>query len=75
MKAFILMNVNPGANKRVAEQLRKLDEVAEANMTFGPYDVVAIVNFKDLKELGEVLDSKVQPVPGVVDTLTCLATE
>lgn len=75
MKAYILMNVNPGANKRVAEQLRKLDEVKEANMTFGPYDVVAIVHFRDLKELGDILDNKVQPVPGVVDTLTCLATE
>jgi len=75
MKGYILINVNPGANKRVAEQLRKLDEVVEAHMTFGPYDVVAVVQFKDLKHMGDLLDHEVQSVPGVVDTLTCLATE
>lgn len=75
MKGYILIDVNPGANRRVAEQLRKLDEVLEANMTFGPYDVVAVVQCEDLPHMGDILDHKIQPVPGVVDTLTCLATE
>lgn len=75
MKGYVLISVDPGANKRVAEQLNKLDEVLEAHMTFGPYDVVAVVNFKNLSHMGDVLDQKIQPVPGVVDTLTCLATD
>jgi DNA-binding Lrp family transcriptional regulator len=52
-----------------------LDEVTEAHMTFGPYDVVAVVKFKDLADMGDIIDRKIQPVPGIVDTLTCLATD
>lgn len=75
MKGYVLINVEPGANKRVADQLGKVEEVIEAHMTFGPYDVVAEVSFKNLSHMGDVLDQKIQPVPGVVDTLTCLATD
>lgn len=75
MTGYVLIQADPGANKRVVEQLRKLDEVTEAHMTFGPYDVVAVVKFKDLADMGDIIDRKIQPVPGIVDTLTCLATD
>ncbi|MFO8037123.1 MAG: Lrp/AsnC ligand binding domain-containing protein [Anaerolineales bacterium] len=75
MKGYILIHAQPGANRKVAEQLEKLDEVIEAHMTFGPYDVVAVVRFDDLASMGDIIDQKIQPVPGVVDTLTCLATD
>jgi DNA-binding Lrp family transcriptional regulator len=75
MTGYILIQADPGANQRVVEQLRKLDEVTEAHMTFGPYDVVAVVKFKDLADMGDIIDRKIQPVPGIVDTLTCLATD
>jgi len=75
MTGYVLIQADPGANKRVAEQLRKLDEVTEAHMTFGPYDVVAVVQFRDLADMGDIIDRKIQPMPGIVDTLTCLATD
>ncbi len=75
MKGYVLISAQPGSNKKVAEQLKKLDEVIEAHMTFGPYDVVAVVQFADLADMGDIVDQKIQPVPGVIDTLTCLATD
>lgn len=75
MKGYILIHAEPGANRKVAEQLKRLDEVIEAHMTFGPYDVVAVVHFDDLASMGDIIDQKIQPVPGVVDTMTCLATD
>ena len=44
-------------------------------MTFGPYDAVAIVDSKDINDLGQILAGIIQPIPGVEETLTCLAVE
>ncbi len=44
-------------------------------MTFGPYDVVAVVDAGDVNRLGKLVASNIQPIPGVMDTLTCLVVE
>lgn len=75
MKAYILINVQMGQVRKVVNLLRRSEKVIEANMTFGPYDIVAIVNINDLEELGSLLAAVIQPIPGVLETLTCLAAE
>jgi uncharacterized protein with GYD domain len=44
-------------------------------MTFGPYDAVAVVEASDVSHLGQILASTIQPIPGILDTLTCIAVE
>jgi DNA-binding Lrp family transcriptional regulator len=75
MKAFVLINVRTGEVREVVRQLRRIEGVVEATMTFGPYDAVAVVEAPDVAALGRILYSAVQPVPGVTQTLTCLAVE
>jgi DNA-binding Lrp family transcriptional regulator len=75
MKAYVLINIRTGEIKDVVRQLRKVGPVREVNMTFGPYDAVAIVESKDLDDLGNILAGYIQPIPGVEETLTCLAVE
>lgn len=75
MRAYVLIKIRPGEIGEVVRQLRKLEGVVEANMTFGPYDAVAIVQAADTRHLGKILAMGIQPIPGVVDTLTCLAVE
>ena len=75
MKAYVLINIRTGEIKDVVRQLRKLSQVREVNMTFGPYDAVAIVESKDLDDLGNILAGSIQPIPGVEETLTCLAVD
>jgi DNA-binding Lrp family transcriptional regulator len=75
MKAYILINIRTGEVLDVVRQMRKIEQVSEINMTFGPYDAVAIVETKDLEALGKVLAGSIQPIPGVEETLTCLAVE
>lgn len=75
MKAYVLINVRPGELRQVIHQLRRLENVIEANMTFGPYDAVAVLEAQDANQLGEILALGIQPIPGVVTTLTCLAVE
>ncbi|MDL1925291.1 Lrp/AsnC family transcriptional regulator, partial [Anaerolineae bacterium AMX1] len=54
MKAYILIKIRSGEVKAVVRQLRKVEGVVEAHMTFGPYDAVAIVDTADISQLGAV---------------------
>jgi DNA-binding Lrp family transcriptional regulator len=73
MKAYIMIKVRAGNVKDVVYQLRKVNGIVEANMTFGPYDAVAVVEAADLATLGTITALEIQPIPGVEQTLTCLA--
>jgi len=75
MKAYILIDVQTGQIRKVVDLLKRSEKVVEANMTFGPYDAVAIVKVDSLQELGNLLANVIQPIPGVIETLTCLAAE
>jgi len=75
MKAYVLINTRTGEVRDVVRQLVKVEGVAEANMTFGPYDVLAIVTAHDINHLGKILSTTIQPIPGITQTLTLLAVE
>jgi DNA-binding Lrp family transcriptional regulator len=75
MKAYVLIKIRAGDVKDVVRQLRKMDKVVEANMTFGPYDAVAVTETTDISGLGNLIATSIQPIPGVEQTLTCLAVE
>ncbi len=75
MKAYILIKTRAGEIHEVVKSLRKLDGVTEAHMTFGPFDVVAEVETTDIAKLGAITASGIQPIPGVEQTLTCLAVD
>jgi DNA-binding Lrp family transcriptional regulator len=75
MKAYILIKIRAGEVKDVVRQLRKLKNVIEAHMTFGPYDAVAVISEKDLNALGMMIASEIQPIPCLIDTLTCVAVD
>lgn len=75
MKAYILITITTGHIEQVVEHLRRVDGVIEANMAFGPYDTVAVVEAEDIKALGKIMAAQIQPIPGVLDTLTCLIVE
>jgi DNA-binding Lrp family transcriptional regulator len=75
MKAYVLINIRAGEIAEVVRQLRRVEGVMEAHMTFGPYDAVAEVAAESVNHLGQTLALHIQPVPGVMETLTCIAVE
>ena len=75
MKAYVLVKIRAGEVKEVVRQLRKTDKVVEAHMTFGPYDAVVVMEAPDIGSIGNLIASSIQPIPGVDQTLTCLAVE
>jgi DNA-binding Lrp family transcriptional regulator len=75
MRAYILLNIRTGEIPQVINLLNRVNGVIEANMTFGPYDAVAVVDTEDIHELGKLISKEIQPIPGIIDTLTCLAID
>ncbi|GJQ37379.1 MAG: Lrp/AsnC ligand binding domain-containing protein [Anaerolineales bacterium] len=75
MKAYVMIKIRAGEVKDVVSHLRRIKSVKEAHMTFGPYDAVAVVETEDVATLGKVTASQIQPIPGVEQTLTCLAVD
>ena len=75
MKAYVMIKIRAGEVKDVVSSLRKVSGVIEAHMTFGPYDAVAVVETTDVAKLGTITASEIQPIPGVEQTLTCLAVD
>jgi DNA-binding Lrp family transcriptional regulator len=75
MKAYVLIKIRAGDIRDVVGSLRKVSDVVEAHMTFGPYDAVAVVETVDIAKLGAITASEIQPIPGIEQTLTCLAVD
>ncbi len=75
MKAYVLIKIRAGDIRDVVSNLRKVSDVVEAHMTFGPYDAVAVVETVDIAKLGAITASEIQPIPGIEQTLTCLAVD
>lgn len=75
MKAYVLVSIRTGDVKEVVKNLRRVKGVLEANMTFGPYDAVAVIETDDINGVGTILANEIQPIPGVLETLTCLAVD
>jgi DNA-binding Lrp family transcriptional regulator len=75
MKAYVLIEIRTGEIREVVRQLGRIKGVVEAHMIFGPYDAVAEVEAGDVSGIGEIMASDIQPIPGVLETLTCLAVD
>lgn len=75
MKAYVLIKVRPGEVREVVKTLRTIEGVKEAHMTFGPYDAVAVVETDEVADLGAITAGRIQPIPGIERTLTCLTVD
>lgn len=72
-KAFILIEAAVGKNREVVTVLRRIKGVKTVDSVTGPYDVIAVVEGENLNEIGDLVTAKIQLVPDISRTVTCLA--
>jgi DNA-binding Lrp family transcriptional regulator len=75
MRAYVLINTRIGAIPAVIHNLRSLKTVKEAEMTFGEYDVVVVVEVNDVRQLADVVAKDIQTIPDIIRTTTCMAVK
>jgi len=70
--AYILFKVNSGTEREVCHKLVGFDEIIQADIVFGEYDVLAKIETEDLAMLEEFVSQKVRNVPNVLVTSTMI---
>lgn len=71
--AFILMNVERGRLKPLADELLQVSGVAEVYSVAGPYDLVVIVRVAEHEELNDMVTEKIAALNGIEATETLIA--
>ena len=67
---IILINCELGAEERIIEELKKMEEVKEAFGTFGANDLVVKLEASNLEKLKETVSRKIQNMDKVRTTVT-----
>ena len=61
--------------KRVVNELMHIPEIVECHFTTGPYTILTKLYARDNSHLMELLNNKMQEIPGVVATETLISLE
>ena len=72
---YVLVNVEPGMEFSVFENVRGLDKVADATLLFGDYDIIIKVISEDMSSIAEFVVEKVRQVEGILNTKTLAGAE
>jgi DNA-binding Lrp family transcriptional regulator len=70
--AFLLLNTETGLEAEVMKGLKDLDEVKEAYMLDGTYDVIVRMETATMQELKDAVDWKIRRLESVHSTLTMI---
>lgn len=71
--ALVLLNVEPGRVKSLAEELLEVDGVTECYSVAGPYDLVAIVRVREHEQLSDLVTEQIASHAGITATETLIA--
>lgn len=71
VQAYILIQTEVGKARDVAAAIDKINGVVRVDAVTGPYDVVVLGEAHNVDELGRMIVSKIQYVPGITRTVTC----
>jgi Lrp/AsnC family transcriptional regulator for asnA, asnC and gidA len=73
---YVGINLEKGSMyKEVVSQLKEIPEIVECHFTTGSYTMLAKLYARDNEHLMELLNSKMQQIPGVVATETLISLE
>ena len=68
-KGFILLNCDLGAEEYIVDELKQMQKVSNAYLTFGAYDVIADIETKNQEEFEKTI-AVIRKLSRVVSTMT-----
>lgn len=72
---YILINADSGYEKKLLKQLREIENVKEAFLVYGTFDIISKVYTESLEELRELISSKIRKMDNVVSTITLIVAD
>ena len=73
--AYVLFKVASGTEREVAQKLIEFEEVLQADIVFGEYDVIARVSTEDLDGLQDFVSEEIRTVTNVLVTSTMIISK
>jgi len=68
-KGFILLNCDLGAEEYIVDELKQMQNIANAYLTFGAYDVIAEIQTEDQEGFEKAI-ATIRKLSRVVSTMT-----
>jgi len=75
VQAYILLNVEPGAEGKVLERFKSLNIVSEAYVSYGVYDIIIRLKANTMDELKDAVSHKIRTTDQVRSTVTLIIIE
>lgn len=74
-QAFVLINVESGAEEEVVNILKKIEGIEEAYYSYGVYDIISKVKADSMENLKDLVTRRVRTLNRVRSTLTLIMME
>ena len=74
VQACVLVRTMPGQAGEALAHITSIPGVVSAHAVTGPTDIIAFVETQTMDALGRLIVSRMQQVPGVTRTTTCVVT-
>ena len=70
--AFVLITVKLGLEDQVLEDIKTIEEVEDAYLTYGLYDLVIRIQVDSIDKLKEILTHKFRAIKNIKSTLSLI---
>lgn len=75
VSAYIMMKMQVGMDDQVISEIKKLEQVKEADATYGSYDLVIKVSFKTIEDLDRFIFEKIRRIKGINETSSMIVAK
>jgi DNA-binding Lrp family transcriptional regulator len=73
VKAYVLVVTDPGATRRVFDQLKQIPGVVELHEVMGPYDIIVELDVLNLVDVPPILSNQIRSVDGIQSTTSLVS--
>ncbi|AFZ73831.1 Lrp/AsnC family transcriptional regulator [Natronobacterium gregoryi] len=73
--AFIMVKTAAGKSEGLLANIRDLEDIYEAHIVAGNYDIIAEIEAEEIYDVLEVVSTNLQGLEGVTDTKTYIAMD
>ncbi len=72
MKAYLFISTESNEEQNVVDKIQEFPEVKQADIVFGEWDIVALIEVSSSEELGKFVMEKIRNMPEVKLTSTMI---
>jgi DNA-binding Lrp family transcriptional regulator len=72
IKAYVLLKVSSGNEREVCKKIADLNEIVDASIIYGEFDIIAKVSIDKLEDLEEFLSESIRNISSIMLTSTMI---